>query len=421
MERVSVEIWQQILLKAMETNDWPIFATSCTPYTFLAFIDLHVFYQRKRKPYQDYLTQRRHLRLVCRAWNEFVLFTSHRWLQLQEQSPMYKLDSTTTAHTNGGVGPVEKLSMVIRSSDATPILSWASHILKRPASQSPLRAYILRLHPKRDTMPAPRDSLFDDFLVGTTTTQDLECTNTNTNTTLHLLSITTMDLPRDFHTPISFSQISRTFPALRSLFLHFVKVLPQQTLKLAHLEVLSIFCPSETLLESMKTWDTPALRHVSLAYFSMPLTGMLDRFLGRWAHQIESLWFSEIDPAHSSLLASPLHDLPSGFWAQFPVLRLLGLDRGALKLEEWSGWSIVPPPTHPCRYLVCCVYSWKEWEVEYEVMGEVENIRTRWTWHDGVRLVVGEAHMGEYYVVKNIRDDESITDMEKTVGVLPEL
>ena len=38
MERVSVEIWQQILLRVMETNDWPIFATSCTPYTFLAFI-----------------------------------------------------------------------------------------------------------------------------------------------------------------------------------------------------------------------------------------------------------------------------------------------------------------------------------------------------------------------------------------------
>jgi len=146
MERVSVEIWQQILLKVMETNDWPIFATSCTPYTFLAFMYLHVYYQRSRKPYQDYLTQRRRLRLVCRAWNEFVLFTRHRWLPLEQRSPMYKLDSTTTARTNGGVGPVEKLSTVINPNElGTPILSWVSHILKRPASQTPLRTYSLHI------------------------------------------------------------------------------------------------------------------------------------------------------------------------------------------------------------------------------------------------------------------------------------
>jgi len=402
----------------MEANDWPIFATSCTPYTFLAFMYLYDFHQRDRKPYQDYLAQRRQLRLVCRAWNEFVLFTSHRWMPLEEDSsPMYKLDPTTT-YAKGGVGPVEKLSTIIDSDElVTPILSWVSHILKRPASQTPLRTYILWIRGARRPGYNPLDDL-----VGTTTTQDPGCsntnTNTNTNTTLRALSIAMSSSYRGF---ISLSQISRTFTGLRMLFLVGVDTTPQQTLTLAHLEVLCVHLPSEALLESMGTWDIPALRHVSLDHFRMPLTAMLDRFLGRWAHQVESLWFSGFDPGHSSLLVSPLHDLPSGFWAQFPVLRLLGLDRGALELEKWSGWSIVPPRTHPCRYLVCCVYSWKEWEVEYEVMGEVEHIRTRWTWHDGVRLVVGEAHMGEYYVVKNIRDDESITDMEKTVGVLPEL
>jgi len=415
MERVSVEIWQQILLKAMETNDWPIFATSCTPYTFLAFIDPHDWYNRYQESYRKYLEQRRHLRLVCRAWNEFVLFTSHRWLQLEDRSPMYKLDSTTTARTNGGVGPVEKLSMAIIFRDVTPILSWASPILKRPASQSPQRAYILRFH--LDRIPAPRDSLFDEFLFEKTTTQDLKCTNTST--TLHLLSIATIALQRKVHIPISFSQISCTFPGLRSLFLYRVQVTPQQTLTLAHLEVLSIFWPSETLLESMKTWDTPALRHVSLGEFSMmSLTDVVDRFLGRWAHQIESLFCRKFDPLYSSILASPLLDLPSGFWAQFPVLRLLGLDGGALKRKEWSGWSVVPPPTHPCRYLVCCVYSVKEPEV---VGREVETIRTKWTWHDGVRLVAGDARSDQYYVVKNIRDDASFANMERTVGILPEL
>jgi len=406
----------------MGANEWPIFATSCTPYTFLAFIDLHDGHDGHPKSYDKYVEQRKRLRLVCRAWNDFVLFTSHRWLQLHERSPMYKLDSTTTARANGGVGPVEKLSMSIQFSDMTPILSWASHILKRPAGQSPLRAYIFRLHLNRDTMPAPRDSLFDDFLVGTTTTQDLECTNTNTNTTLHLLSITTMNLQPKFHTPISFSQISGIFPGLRSLFLRRVKVTPQQSLTLAHLEVLSVFDPSKALLESMETWDMPALRHVSLGYFTMTsLTDVVDRFLGRWAHQIESLFCRKFDPLRSSILASPLLDLPSGFWAQFPVLHLLGLDCEALKRKEWSGWSVVPPPTHPCRYLVCCVYPGKESEVERHVGRQVEDIRTKWTWHDGMRLVVEHPPTGQYYVVKNIRDGTSIANMEKTVGILPEL
>ena len=414
MECVSVEIWQQILLKAMEANDWPIFATSCTPFTFLAFMCLHHLSQRKRKPSQDYLTQRRRLRLVCRAWNEFVLFTSHRWLLLEEDSsPIYKLDPTTS-YAKGGVGPVEKLSTVIDSGElVTPILSWVSHILKRPASQTPLRTYMLWM---RSAFIRPEHNPLDD-LIGTTTTQDPGCSNTNsnTNTTLRALSIT-MSSSRGF---ISLSRICHTFTGLRVLSLIRVNATPQQTLTLAHLEVLYVCYPSEALLESMGTWDVPALRHVSLAQFRMPLTGMLDRFLGRWAHQIESLWFDELDPAHNSLLLSPLHDIPSGFWAQFSTLRLLRLDCETLLCKKWSGWSVVPPPTHPCRYLVCTVSTGDE--VARHVLREVRDIRTRWTWHDGVRLVVGDTHMGGYYVVKNIQDDPSFANMEKTVGILPEL
>ena len=87
MERVSIEVWQQILLKVIETNDWPIFTTSCTPYTVLGFTYLYNRLERdgKRPPYLDYLAQRRRLRLVCHAWNEFVLFTSHRWLPLEDR------------------------------------------------------------------------------------------------------------------------------------------------------------------------------------------------------------------------------------------------------------------------------------------------------------------------------------------------
>ena len=39
MERVPVEIWQIILLKAMEMDEAPIFETSCTSYTFLYFLN----------------------------------------------------------------------------------------------------------------------------------------------------------------------------------------------------------------------------------------------------------------------------------------------------------------------------------------------------------------------------------------------
>jgi hypothetical protein len=406
MERVPVEVWQQVLLNVMEANDWPIFATSCTPYTFLYFMEQQTSLKERQKPYLDYLEQRRRLRLVCRAWNGFALFTSHHWLRLEERSPMYKLDSTTTTRAKRGVGPIERLSMTINSKELViPILSWVSHILKRPAHQSPLRAYKLQLR----NAPVKGYNPFDDLLVGSTTTQGTECTGTNT--TLHSLSITTS---RSLGISISFSQISRTFTGLRSLFLSNVKATPQQTLRLAHLEVLHVYYPDqgpETLQASMEKWDTPALRHVCLEYCATPLTEMVDRFLGRYAHQIESLVLEGITNTNMRLT-----DLPSGFWAQFTALRLLGVGHLTLVRNEWSGWSIAPPSTHPCQYLVCRLYLTSEHSVELMV----GDIRSRWTWHDGVRLVTGTGH--RYYVVKNIQDDPSIENMERTTsGVLPEL
>jgi len=204
MERVPVEVWQQILLKAMEANDWPMFATSCTPYTFLDFVFLRTSQQMFRKPSLDYLAQHRCLRPVCRAWNELVLSASHRWLSVDEQSPIYNLDPTTSSRAKGGVGPVEGLSTEIHwDGMVTPALSWASHILKRPASQSPLRAYTLRLY----VTPVPGYNPLNNLLAGTrtTTTHNPECTNPEcTNTTLHSLSIITSS---DISISIPFSQI----------------------------------------------------------------------------------------------------------------------------------------------------------------------------------------------------------------------
>ena len=392
----------------METNDWPRFTAGCTPYTFLGVTYLSNWLERDEKPYLDYLAQRRRLRLVCRAWNEFVLFTSHRWLLLGDYSPMYTLDSTTI-RAKGGVGPIEILSTEIsRNELVTPILTWASHILKRPASQSPLRSYILHFTSVTTLGYNPLD-----LLVGRTTTQDPECTNTNT--TLRLLSITAIES----NISISFSQISRTFTGLRSLFLRGLTAVPQQPLILAHLEVLYaevVWEKWEDLQQSFETWHTPALRHVCLSSFSTQLSDLIDCFLGRYAHQIESLVLSGVNG-----YCSPCLDLPSGFWAQFTALRLLGLSDRTLKNKKWSGWSVVPPPTHPCQYLLCHFYSPVESELDRLAEWVVNDIRAGWTWDGGVRLVVGHVCADQFYVVKNIRGDPSIANMERNVRVLPEL
>jgi len=167
--------------------------------------------------------------------------------------------------------------------------------------------------------------------------------------------------------------------------------------------------------QSIDTWDTPALRHVRLGRLSRPLTDAIDRFLGRYAHQIESLVLNEYGS-----FSWPFLNISSGFWAQFTALRLLGLNGSTLKNERWSGWSVMPPPTHPCRYLLCRFYIPRENELA-EVGRVVDDIRARWTWNDDVRLIVGHGRTGQYYVVKNVRGDQSIANMEKTVGILPEL
>jgi len=398
MERVPIELWEQILLKVMEIGVAPIFATSCTSYTFLYFVNLNFGLE---KPHHDYLERRRRLRLVCRTWNEFVLSTSHRWLQLHKGDAMYELDSTTTSPgCRGGVGPIEKLSTTINWEESViPVLSWVSHILKRPENHSPLRAYTLRLF----ATPVPGYNPFGDLLVGTTTILGM---NTNTNTTLHSLSITT---PTNSNASIALSQISRTFTGLRSLFLDIATAAPQQALTLPHLEVLYVNCAFSgmvALQRSMKTWDTPALRHVYLGRISIPLVDLLDRLLGRYAHQIESLITIPV-PIYSHLLLN----LPSGFWAQFTKLRLLGLDNWTLEQREWSGWSVVPPPTHPCRYLVC--------HFDTSVDPVVDKIHSIWTWHDGVRLVAGHADWDRYYAVTK-HPGSSITSMASIYGVLPE-
>ena len=197
---------------------------------------------------------------------------------------------------------------------------------------------------------------------------------------------------------------------LRLLFL--ISGMPAQTLTLAHLEVLylhGILSSFGRLPLPMDVWDTPALRHVHLGPFTATaqLMGILDGFLGRYVHQIESLALVELPMDTASFL-----DLPTQLWAKFTALCLLGLEVATLERKDWSGWSIVPPPTHPLRYLMCSSLALVE--------SAVNCVRPRWTWHDGVRLVARENASGSYYVVEDIRDDQWVSKMENTYGILPE-
>jgi hypothetical protein len=400
MERVPVEIWQQILLKVMEADDAPVFATTCTPYTFLYFVYQHTRIHKKHKPYHDYLERRRHLRLVCRAWNEFILTTSHRWLQLEdERDPVYELDPTLG---NGAVHPVELLSTTIKYSSAaaelvTHILSWTSHILKRPANQSPLRAYTLRLYktPTRNYNP------FDDLVGPTTTTAEY------TNTTLRVLSITA---PLFTAANISLPQISSTFPGLRALFLLNVVAMPEQTITLPHLEFLCVQNRRSAFLTlSVRAWDTPALRHAHLGHISTPAQfAAVFAFLGRYAPQIESLFLSEFSESSTSFMGPH-----PGFWDAFSRLRLLGMKAVTLEREDWAGWTVVPPPTHPLRYLVC----WSSAPAETTV----DRVRQLWTYHEGVRLVARQQATDTYHIVNDVRDGQWIARMVETNGILPDL
>ena len=401
MECVPVEIWQQILLKAVETDEEPIFMTSCTPYTFLHFVNQQTRVHKHRKPYFDYLERRGRLRLVCSAWNEFVLLRSHRWLQLDDEgSPMYALDSTTPGA--GGVRPVERLSMTITSEElVVPVLSWTSHILQRSADQSPLRAYALRLFktPTRGYNP------FDD-LVGRT--PESPESPEYTNTTLQSLSITTAF---GSTVSISFPQISSTFTGLCSLFLINVTATPRQTIALPQLELLYVhhtLSAFQTL--PVHAWDTPALRHAHLGHLSTrtQFAAVLDGFLRRHAARLESLVLLELSKAPTSFL-----NLPEDFWVAFPAMRLLGLKATTLERQDWAGWSVIPPTTHPLRYLVC----WSPSPAE----ATVDRVRPRWTYPEGVKLVASQNGADSFHLVHSVRDGQWIAKMERTCGILPEL
>ena len=374
--------------------------TSCTSYTFLYFVKHQNRLHKQRKLYLDYLEQRRRLRLVCRTWNESVLITSPRWLHLDDKRDrMYKLDAITP-HA-GRVHPVERLSTVITSVDLViPTLSRVSHVFKRPATQSPLRAYALRLAENPAELYKPLD-----YLVGTNSKY--------TNTTLWSLAMTT---PFNVTMTISLPQISSTFTGLRSLILTSPTITPKQTITLPNLELLYIHYTTgyPFITFPVRTWDTSSLRHVYLAHFTTAadFAAVLDGFLRRYASQIESLVLLQPPMSSTSCM-----DLPSDFWETFSGLELVGMSDGTLERRDWTGWTVVPPTTHPLQYLVCHTCS--------PLQMTVEAVQLRWTYHQGVKLVVDGFARNilysdrTYHLVEDVRDEQWKVKMEETCGVLP--
>jgi len=174
-----------------------------------------------------------------------------------------------------------------------------------------LRAYTLRVF---NTPSLGYNPL--DYLVGRTST---ECsTNTNTNTTLHCLSIITTS-PLSKASIVSL-QISSTFTGLRALFLANVCMTPWQKMSLPVLEVLYTCLLYDMLWEGiLDVWDMPALLHAHLGHFTthVQFVDVLNGFLGRYVCQLESLVFIEL-----CMCLSPgsFMQLPPVFWEQFPVL-----------------------------------------------------------------------------------------------------
>ena len=106
-------------------------------------------------------------------------------------------------------------------------------------------------------------------------------------------------------------------------------------------------------------------------------------------------------------------DLRPDFWDVFRALRLFGMRATTVEREDWTGWTVVPPPTHPLSYLVC----WSLTSVE----GAVDCLRQLWTYHPGVRLVAAQNNTDTYHLVKDIRDGQWIANMIETNGILPDV
>ena len=139
IDRLPVEIWQDILLLAIESDEYSLFATTCTPSAFIHFL------KQEKNPdssYMKYTRPRATLRQVCRAWNQFILSTNSWWTHVRgPNDPQLTLDLPSITDQ---VPTIKWLSMTIAAHECiVPGLNWASKLLQRV--QAPFLSYNLTL------------------------------------------------------------------------------------------------------------------------------------------------------------------------------------------------------------------------------------------------------------------------------------
>jgi len=375
IDRLPVEIWQGILLLAIESDRSALFTTTRTPSTFIHFLEQEKY---PDKSYTKYVRCRATLRQVCRAWNQFLLFTNSWWIHVH--GPKYPRQSLDLPSITGQVPTIKCLSMIITARPCVRSgVNWAFDLLQR--IEVPLISLNL-------TLSIPSSSSFTrephDILV-----------KVGSKTNLRSLRIACPDY--NSCGAISFPHLNANFNDLVSLSLVNLVMLSTEELTLPRLEHLHLSRYPKALPLPTKGWVLPRLRHV---HIEIPLTPLylnsaLD-FLRRYGSQLESLFLIQY-PSSSGL--------PYNFWDSFTALQLLGLRYHVFADRHWNGWTIVPPRTHPFRYLACT--EGLEWEKK------VDLLRSMWTYHEGVALVM------ENYLIEDIKEEGWRTRVKKVDGILP--
>ena len=374
IDRLPVEIWQDILLLAIESDGLSVFATTCTVSAFVHSSKL------EDDSYSTYTSRRARLRQVCRAWNQFLLSTTSWWICIRGPTifPRKTLDLPSITDQ---VPIIKRLSMTITVEKCwRPGVIWAFDLLKRV--ETPMLSFDLTL----SLLYAHLSDEPHDVLAAV-----------DHKVALHNLRIASLSAADCIS--ISFAQLSAHFKDLVSLSLFNVIMHSMEELTLPRLEYLYLYNTEEPTLET-QGWNLPRLRHVYLGLIFFPFDTL--NFLERCASQLESL-----------ILLEPcgFGGLPRDFWDSFPALQLLGVRYKALANRTWDGWATTPPRAHPFRYLLCCEYDGFD--------RKIDSIRSNWKYHEEVAFVVEERNTGQHYLVEDIKKEGGKTRMTKINGLFP--
>ena len=336
--------------------------------------------------YIRYMRRRATLRLVCHAWNQFLLSTNSWWIRLDASDPSQQTVNLSFIPDQSST--VKRLSMTITDRDCVqPSVSWASDLQR---VQVPPIIYDVTLpscHHSTDACNLHYERR--EFLP-------------EVSSTMAFRSLRVVCQARNRCHAISFSQLNSNFKNLVSLFLCNLIMLFTEELTLPHLELLHLARYWVTLPCPTQGWNLPRLRHVYLGgHISSVYVETLFNSLRRYASQIETLFL---------IGYRPWFDLPHDFWGSFTALQLLGLHCDVLNDRGWDGWTVTPPRTHPFRYLVGVGCG--------GVVAMGNSLRSMWTYHEEVGLVIKSSY-GEYYLIEGIKEEGWKERMTKSDGILP--